>query len=92
MVGADTIIRLIGSTLALFVLVFVAGVGYMLADPIYNDVIDPQEMTDLGWGAPQDVVMLFMGLAMIGIVIVIILWWIVAPARQDVRQEAGPPF
>lgn len=92
MAGADTILRLIGGTLALFVIAFVVGVAYTLMDPIYNNVIDPQLMQDLGWGAPQDTIMLFAGLAFIGMSIVVILWWLVAPARRDVRQEAGPPF
>lgn len=87
MAGADTIVRLIASTLFLIVLVFVVGVGFTLADPIFNNVLDQTLMTDLGWGQPGLVVMLFMGMALIGLGLVVIIWWVVGPARDDVRQS-----
>lgn len=93
MAGADTIIKLIATIVFTLFLLFVMGVGYTLLDPIYNNVIDPGQMADLGWGAPQDVVMLFAGLGMIGLGIVVLLWWIASPIRDDVRQEQQrPPF
>lgn len=93
MAGADTIIKLIATVLFVFVLVFVAAVGTQLMDPVYTNVVDSQEMTDLGWGAPQDVVYLFMTISMIALGIVVILWWVASPIRDDVRQEeTRPPF
>lgn len=85
--GPDAIIKLILTVLFIPVLVFVAGVFNMLVGPIINDVIDVQLMNDLGWGVPQDVAVLFGALAMIGLGIVVILWYIVSPIRDDVRQE-----
>lgn len=92
MAGVDTVIRVVAGTLALFVIAFVTGVGFMLLDPIYANVIDPDLMESLGWGSPQNVVMLFAALAFIGLSMVVIIWWIASPARQDVRQTQGPPF
>lgn len=93
MAGADTIIKLIGATVFLVVLLFVVGVGYTLADPIYNQVLDATLLSDLGWGNPGMVVMLFMGLSLIGLGIVVIIWFIVSPIRDDVRQDQRqPPF
>lgn len=86
MAGVDTVLRLIGATMALVVIPFVAAVGYAIMDPIYNNVITPSLFTGLGWGAPQKVIMLFAGLAFIGLTGVVIVWWIVSPAREDVRQ------
>lgn len=93
MAGADTIIKLIGATVFLVVLLFVVAVGFTLADPIYNQVLDATLLSDLGWGNPGMVVMLFMGLSLIGLGIVVILWFIVSPIRDDVRQDQRrPPF
>lgn len=93
MVGADTIIRLIATVVFALVLLFVVAVGYSLMDPIYNNVIDESMMTGLGWGSPQDTIMLFAGLGLIGMGLVVVLWWIVSPIRDDVRQEQRrPPF
>lgn len=91
MVGVSSVLRLIGATLALIIIAWVASVGFALFDAIYNDVIDPQKMKDLGWGAPQDTVMLFAALAFAGLTIVIVIWYLVAPVRDDVRQEIGGP-
>lgn len=94
MAGVDTILRLVGGTIALLFILFVVAVWTTLWDPIYNNVIDPQLMSDLGWGTPQDVVGLFAALAFIGLSMTVIVWWMVAPAREDVRQDVrrGPPF
>lgn len=94
MVGVDTIFKLIATVLFTLVLMFVMAVGFTLMDPIYNNVIDTQLMSDLGWGAPQNVVMLFAGLGLIGLGLVVVIWWIASPIREDVRQEQRPrrPF
>lgn len=93
MVGTNTILRLIGGTIFLVALLFIVAVGFTLADPIYNQVIDSTLMSDLGWGDPAMVAMLFMGLSLIGMGIVVIIWWIVSPIRDDVRQDTRqPPF
>jgi len=93
--GVGTIARVIGGTITLVVIAWVMSVGYSLIEPIYTNTINPSLMTSLGWGAPQDVVMLFVALASAGLSIVVIIWWLVAPIREDVRQQqrfGGPPF
>lgn len=91
MAGVDTILRLIGGTIAIFVIIFISGVFVMLYEPI-QDSLTLGDLPD-GWGAPQDVVFLFGGLALVGLLMVIIIWWLVSPAREDVRQDVGgPPF
>lgn len=90
--AASRIIQLIMITLSLLVIIFVAGIYFALTDPIYNNVIDPAQMTRLGWGTPQDTTMLFAGLAFAGLVLVLIIWWIVSPVKNDVRQNTGPPL
>lgn len=94
MAGLDTILRLIGGTIALAFIAWVTAVGFMLVDPIYNNIIDQALFDSLGWGSPQNVVMLFMALSLVGLILVVIVWWIVGPIRRDVRQERSPggPF
>lgn len=86
-IGADAIVKLILSVLFVLILVAVTGVFAMLVEPILNGVIDTSLMSDLGWGSPFDVAVLFAALALIGLGLVMLIWWIVSPIRDDVRQE-----
>lgn len=93
MAGADTIFKLVGGTLTLVILIFVVGVGFTLVDPIYNQVLDLPLLSSLGWGDPGSIALLFMGLSLIGLGLVVIVWWIASPIRDDVRQDTRqPPF
>lgn len=92
MAGADTILRIIGAILSLFIIAFVTAVGFALMDPIFVNVIDPELMQSLGWGTPQNTVMMFAGLGFIGLSLTVIIWLKVAPVRDDVRQDTGPPL
>lgn len=91
MVGVDTILRLVGATMALAFIIFAVGIFVMLFEPIRNSLT----LNDLpaGWGTPHDTVFLFAALAFAGLLITIFVWWLVSPAREDVRQNVGgPPF
>lgn len=93
MVGADSAVKLIASTVFLMLLVFVVGVGFTLVDPIYNTVVDTSQLSALGWGDPGLTLLLFMGIGLIGLGLVVILWWLVGWIRDDVRQDLqGPPY
>lgn len=93
MAGADTILKLIATVIFIPFLLFVMSIGYTLMEPIYEHVVDAGLMTELSWGSPQDVVLLFVGLALIGLGLVVFIWWIVSPIRDDVRQDVRrPPF
>lgn len=94
MAGIDTILRVIGGTLATFVILVVLGLGVQLIDPIYNNVIDQSLFNSLGWGTPHQTVYFFAVLALVGLLIVIAIWLLVAEARNDVRQgvQRGGPF
>ena len=93
MAGVNTILRLIGGTIALVGIITVSAIGLPLIEAVYTNVVDPAEMQALGWGAPQDVVLLFMTIAAVALSVVVIIWWLVGPARDDVRQSVQrPPF
>lgn len=91
MVGADTVISAVLATLSVLVITFVGWVMVLLVDPLFNNVVDQSLFTSLGWGSPQDTVYLFATLAMIGLVFVVVIWWIARPIRNDVRQDTRPP-
>lgn len=90
MSGADTVLRVIGAILAIVVILFVSAVGLALTEPIYQNTIDVALMESLGWGAPQDTLMMFFGLGFIGLSLVVIIWLIASPIRDDVRQSRRP--
>lgn len=85
MAGVDTILRLIGASVAFVAVIIIGAVGWQVIDPLYNNL----GLGDLPsqWGAPQETVMFMAGLASIGLLIVIAVWWIVSPIRDDVRQD-----
>lgn len=87
MSGADTILSVMFTILFVLVMVVVGGVFVQVVGPVLDGVVDTQLMTDLGWGVPQDVAVLFGALALIGLLLVIFFWWITKPVREDVRQE-----
>jgi len=89
-IGADSIIKLILFVLFVLVLVFVGGVFNMVVWPVMDNVVDVSLMNDLGWGTPQDVAVLFGAIALLALGVVVVMWWIIGPIRDDVRQEQGP--
>ena len=91
MVGASSVLKLFATTLFLVILAFVTAVGYSLIDPIYANTVDASLMTKLGWGAPQGTVITFMGISLAGLGLVVVLWWIFSPIREDTRQSQRPP-
>lgn len=59
--------------------------GFQLIDPFYNAFGEPP--SGLGWGTPASTTVLFAGLGMLGLMLVLIIWFVVAPVRQDRRQQ-----
>jgi len=89
MAGVNTVLRVIGGTMSLIVITFVAVVGVTLYEPIAVQVGD----TPAGLGWPDVNILFFMALGLIGLVLVVFVWMWVAPIRNDVRQERRrPPF
>jgi uncharacterized BrkB/YihY/UPF0761 family membrane protein len=87
MSGADTILSVMFTILFVLVMVVITGVFVQVSGPVLENVVDGQLMTDLGWGVPGDTVLLFAALALIAMMLIIFIWWITKPVREDVRQE-----
>lgn len=89
MAGVNTILRIIGATLSLAVITFVTWVGVKLYEPISDSIGSPPAA--LNW--PEVSFIFFMSLGLIGLTLSVIIWLIVAPVRNDVRQDVQrPPF
>lgn len=86
MAGVNTILRIIGAALSLIVIIFVTAVGTTLIEPIAQSLGAPA----IGSWVQLDM-MFFSALGLIGLVIVVIIWLIVAPVRNDVRQDVRRP-
>lgn len=92
MVGADSVVKLIASTVFLAILVFVVAVGFTLIEPIFNTVISQSDLTALGWGNPATTLLLFTAMSLIALGVIVVLWWVVGWIREDVRQDIGRRF
>jgi hypothetical protein len=92
MSGADTILSVMFTILFVLVMVVITGVFVQVAGPVFDHVVSAQLMTDLGWGVPGEVALLFGSLALIGMVLVMFWWFVTKPVREDVRQEQRGGF
>lgn len=59
--------------------------GFQLIDPFYAAFGEPPGA--LGWGTPGNTTVVFAGIGMLGLMLVLIIWFVVAPVRQDRRQQ-----
>lgn len=59
--------------------------GFMVLEPIANTLSGPP--SGLGWGDLTGNVLMFGSLGVLGLLLVLILWFVYAPIRQDRRQQ-----
>ncbi|MFB6198928.1 MAG: hypothetical protein ABEI52_11790 [Halobacteriaceae archaeon] len=85
MAGPNTIIRIVVMPVVLLILMFVAWVGVKLFEPIDSAL----GVNAAGW-TPVNF-LFFMSLGLIGLVLVLFVWFWYAPIRNDVRQEQRRP-
>lgn len=81
------VLRLFIAVVSLFFLMWMVAVGYMIADPVYHNVVDPVMLKDTLGIDPSGTVMFMMGFAFVIFIIGIFLWALLAPVRKDTRQE-----
>lgn len=83
MAGPNTVLRLVGAVLSIVVIIFVSWVGVILYEPVAAALGSPP--ASLGWNTPD--YLFFMGLGLVGLVLTIFFWLVLAPIKSDVRQE-----
>ena len=91
MSGADSILRVLGATVAAAVIIITSWIGVRLMDPFTKNMPAPAE--SLGWPA-FGTIYEFMTLGLVGLSLVVFVWLILGRVRQDTRQELQPrgPF
>jgi len=89
--GVNTILRLAGGAITVAVIVITGAVTAQVADGMINNM-DFSAAVAL-WGLDGTGAYFWAGIALAGLAIVVMLWMIFAPIRNDVRQELQrPPF
>jgi len=89
MSAARLILRLV------FGSVMILGIGTVLVLG-FTQIVEPFSQTfgsppaSLGWGSPGSTVVLFGAISAIGLLGFIVVWLIVAPIRNDRRQQTDP--
>lgn len=89
MAGANTLFRIVATLVVLAAIAIITPVMYLILDALFLNM-DFSAAKEMGWDN-RDTLMKFAGLSLVGLSIVMILWMILAPIRQDVRQDVGPP-
>ena len=59
--------------------------GFMVVEPFSAAFGDPP--SSLGWGDPASTAVTFASVGFVGLFLVLVVWFISAPVRSDVRQQ-----
>lgn len=84
MSAAALIFRIILASIIAITVGVIGWIGFMILEPFSAAFGNPP--SSLGWGTGQSVLM-FVSFAIIGLLIVLVVWFVVAPARRDARQQ-----
>lgn len=85
MSAARLVLRIVMFIVTALVIGVIMAFGFQLIDPFYAAFGEPPEA--LGWGTPANNVVVFAGVGMLGLLIVLLVWFVVAPIRRDRRQQ-----
>lgn len=84
MTAARLILRIIMATATVITVGAIGVLGFMTIEPFFNAFGEP---TGLGGATPAGNVMLFGSLGVLGLLLVLVLWFVYAPIREDKRQQ-----
>lgn len=80
------ILRVVMFPVMLLAVGAIAVFGYVgMVEPISGGLPGPP--ASLGWSDPGSTTMLFASVGLVALLLVVIIWFIVAPIRADQRQE-----
>jgi hypothetical protein len=80
------IFRVMFATVTLIAVGAISVVGYIaVVEPFAQAPIGPPGT--LGWGAVDDTAVQFAMLGLLGLMVVLVVWFVSAPIRRDRRQE-----
>jgi len=85
MSGARLIIRIIMATITVIAVGSIGVIGFMVIEPFAFGLAGPPSA--LGWGDLTGTTLMFGSLGILGLLLVLILWFVYAPIRRDRRQQ-----
>lgn len=85
MSAAGLIVRIVFASVIIITLGVIAVFGFTIIEPFYTSFGDPPSSLD--WGSPGSITLLFSSFGFIGLMLVLVIWLIVAPIREDRRQQ-----
>lgn len=83
--AARLIFRLCFATVLVIIAGTVSVFGFQILEPVYFGFGEPA--SSLNWGEPGKLALTYASFGMLGVFLVIILWFVYAPIKEDVRQE-----
>lgn len=83
---ARLIVRIMVATVLVLAVGTTAVLGFgSVLEPLYKGFGEPA--ASLGWGTPGQAALEMAAVAFLGILLVIIIWFVAAPIKSDLRQE-----
>lgn len=83
--AARLIVRICWVTVLILIVGTMAVFGFQIIEPMYANFGEPPGW--LGWGEPGAEALLFSSVGMLGVMLVLVLFVIFAPIREDIRQQ-----
>lgn len=83
MSAARLILRIIVATVTVLALGTIAVFSWTVIEPFEEAFSAP---ASLGWGDLGGTVLVFAGAAFLALMLVLVIWFVAAPIRRDVRQ------
>lgn len=85
MSAASLVLRVVMATVTLIAIGTIFVLGFTVIEPFYAAFGEPPAA--LGWGTPASTTLTFASVGMLGLFLVLIIWFVYAPIRQDQRQQ-----
>ena len=85
MSAARLIVRICGATVLIIIAGAFATFGFTILEPMYAAFGEPPAA--LGWGKPGADALEFASVGMLGTMLVIVIYFVYAPIREDQRQQ-----
>jgi len=85
MSAATLTLRVMVATITVIVLGVMFVFGFTVMEPFYQSLGEPPAALD--WGTPGSTTLTFAATGMIGLLLVLIIWFVAAPIREDRRQQ-----
>jgi len=84
MSAARFILRMVVFVVTLLVVGTIAVLGFTVVEPFFTALGEPSPAS---WGTPASSTVTFAAVGLLGMLLVLIIWFVSAPIRRDRRQQ-----